>query len=69
VSRYNVDGKLVSCHLNVILLTALAQYRGTSLQRSQELVMVQEFDSEHWSGVLVVRFKGHVIRKQLVQKP
>ncbi len=30
VSRYNADRKQVSCHLIVILLTALVQCRGTS---------------------------------------
>jgi hypothetical protein len=30
VSRYNADKKQVSYHLIVILLTALAQYRGTN---------------------------------------
>ena len=30
VSRYNADRKQVGCHLIVILLTALAQYRGKS---------------------------------------
>jgi len=64
VSRYKADRKQVNCHLIVILLTALAQYRGTSLQRSRDCVMVQKFYCEHWSGVLVVRYEGHVIRKQ-----
>jgi hypothetical protein len=64
VSRYKADRKQVGSHLIVILLTVLAQYRGTSLQRSRERVMVQEFDCEHWSAVQMVRFKGHVIRKQ-----
>jgi hypothetical protein len=64
VSRYNADRKQVSYHLIVILLTALVQCRGTSLQRSQDCVMVLEFYCEHLRGVLVVRFKGHVIRKQ-----
>ena len=36
VSRYKADRKQFGSHLIVILLTALAQYRGTSLQRSQD---------------------------------
>ena len=35
VSRYKADRMQVSYHRIVILLTALAQYRGTSLQRSR----------------------------------
>jgi len=56
VSRYNADRKQVSCHLIVILLTALAQHRGTSLQRSRDCVMVQEFYCEHLRDVRVVLF-------------
>ena len=44
VSRYNVDRKQVSYHLIVMILTALVQCRVTSLQRSQELVMVQNLN-------------------------
>jgi hypothetical protein len=64
VSRYKAYRKQVSYHLIVILLTALAQCRGTRLQRSRDLVMVQEFYCEHLRDVRVARIKGHVIRKQ-----
>jgi hypothetical protein len=44
VSRYKADRKQVSYHLIAILLIALAQYRGTSLHRSQDCVMLQELN-------------------------
>ncbi len=64
VSRYNVDRKHVSCHLSVILLTALVQCRGTDRQRSQEFVIVQNLYCKHWSGVRVVRHEGHDIESR-----
>ena len=47
----------------------LYECRGTNGQRSQEFVKVQNYNYEHWCGVRVVRFEGHVIKKQYVQKP
>jgi hypothetical protein len=64
VSRYNADRKQVSYHLIVILLTALVQCRVTSCQRSQEIVMLQNLNCEHWCGVRVVRYKGYVIESR-----
>jgi hypothetical protein len=54
--RYKANRRQVGSHLIVILLTALAQYRGTSLQRSRDCVMVQEFYCEHLRDVRVVLF-------------
>ena len=55
--------------LQMLYKWVLVQCRGTNGQRSQKMVTVQELNWEHCSGVRVARFKGHVIRKQYIQKP
>jgi hypothetical protein len=67
VSRYNADRKQVSYHMIVILLTALVQCRGTNRRRSQEFVMVQILNWEHWCGVRVERYKGHGIESRMLK--
>ncbi len=65
VSRYNADRKQVSCHLVVILLTALVQCRGTKHGRNQKFVKVQRFYLGVAAGVKAERYEDHDIESRM----